>query len=121
MFCFREKRPEEGSLADLRPAGGGGGTANARHIYFAYWFVGHGRETHSHYWRMIWTALDRVFRNTTYSWAYVSLQSTRSEDGKEFEDELVKFTPLLHAGLLEVNTTAQTGIRSSVPTPPSSL
>lgn len=89
--------------------GGSGGSAQARHIYFAYWFIGYGRETHSHYWRMIWIAWDRIFRNTTYSWAYISLQSTRTENGQEFEEELKEFTPLLHAGLMEVNELVPAG------------
>jgi len=45
--------------------------------YYAYWFAGVNRETHSHLQRMIWMAWDRLFRNQSSRWAYLSLAGGR--------------------------------------------
>lgn len=50
--------------------------------YYAYWFVGKGRETPSHLQRMIWMATDRIFHNTAHRWAYISVSGNRDEEGR---------------------------------------
>ena len=49
--------------------------------YYAYWFVGKGRETPSHFMRMFWMASDRIFHNRSHRWAYISVSGER--DGKD--------------------------------------
>lgn len=49
--------------------------------YYAYWFVGKGRETPSNVQRMIWMATDRIFHNTSHRWAYISVSGARDEEG----------------------------------------
>ena len=48
--------------------------------YYAYWFVGKGRETPYHSQRMLWMATDRVFRSLSHRWAYVAVAGMRSSD-----------------------------------------
>ncbi len=49
--------------------------------YYAYWFVGKGRETPHNLQRMIWMATDRIFYNTSHRWAYISVSGTRDPEG----------------------------------------
>ena len=49
--------------------------------YYAYWFVGKGRETPSNLQRMIWMATDRIFHNTSHRWAYISVSGGRDPEG----------------------------------------
>ena len=48
--------------------------------WYAYFFVGDGRLTASHYERMWTMAKDRVFRNRTYRWAYIGLSGMWEAD-----------------------------------------
>lgn len=48
--------------------------------YYAYWFVGDDRETPFHHERMLWMALDRIFKNITHRWAYIAVSGERSPD-----------------------------------------
>jgi hypothetical protein len=50
--------------------------------YYAYWFVGKGRETPYNLQRMIWMATDRIFHNTSHRWAYISVSGGRDEAGE---------------------------------------
>lgn len=54
--------------ADNRPSG----------AYFAYWFVGPGHETPSHYARMFWMGWERVVHSRSSRWAYLALSGRRS-------------------------------------------
>ena len=47
--------------------------------YYAYWFVGKGRETPYHVERMIRMATDRIFFNTSHRWAYCSVSGYRDD------------------------------------------
>lgn len=51
--------------------------------YYAYWFVGKGRETPLHHERMLWMAMDRVFKNITHRWAYIAVSGQRSADHQD--------------------------------------
>jgi hypothetical protein len=50
------------------------------HSYYAYWFVGKNRETPLHHERMIWMAMDRIFKNITHRWAYIAVSGDRDPD-----------------------------------------
>lgn len=53
---------------------------NRRHSYYAYWFVGNGRETPHHWERMLWMSSDRVLHNVSHRWAYIGVSGQRTED-----------------------------------------
>ncbi|MCO5061005.1 MAG: EpsI family protein [Kiritimatiellae bacterium] len=49
--------------------------------YYAYWFVGKGRETPYHTMRMVLMASDRIFHNRSHRWAYISVSGDRDKAG----------------------------------------
>ena len=59
--------------------------------YFAYWFVGRGRETPYHLARMFWTALDQLAHNVTHRWAYVAIMGNRPADTDAYRKEVAEF------------------------------
>lgn len=59
--------------------------------YYAYWFVGKGRETPSHVQRMIWMATDRIFHNVSHRWAYISVAGHRIPEQDAYREELARF------------------------------
>jgi hypothetical protein len=63
----------------LRRGTGPDGEPFANQFYYAYWFVGKGRETHSHLMRMFWMGADRILFNTAHRWAYISVSGTRDD------------------------------------------
>mgnify|MGYP000932369712 CR=1 FL=1 len=70
--------------------------------YYAYWFVGKGRETPSHLQRMVWMATDRIFHNVSHRWAYISVSGNRDEQGayiKGMQDFVAEMYP--HMALAE--------------------
>ena len=58
----------------LRHYRGASGGARSAKLFYAYWFVGQGRETPSHFVRMFWLAWDRLFHGVAHKWAYVIVQ-----------------------------------------------
>lgn len=68
--------------------------------YYAYWFVGHGRETPEHWQRMFWMASDRVLHNIAHRWAYISVASVRTEHGDEHLDQARDFIHDLYPQML---------------------
>ncbi|MDZ4199995.1 MAG: exosortase-associated EpsI family protein [Kiritimatiellia bacterium] len=68
--------------------------------YYSYWFVGVGRETHSHWARMFWLAWDRVINSVAHKWAYVSISGLRNESTDSYQDTLRAFVAELHAPLV---------------------
>lgn len=65
--------------------------------YYAYWFVGKDIETPHHMERMLLMATDRIFRNVSHRWAYISLSGQkRSVDSMEHHDTLHEVVPLLY-------------------------
>ncbi|NKB23034.1 MAG: exosortase-associated EpsI family protein [Kiritimatiellae bacterium] len=66
--------------------------------YFAYWFVGKDRETHSHYKRMFWMAYDRIFHNIAHQWAYIIVAGNRSTD---YHQEITSFVQDLYPQMIE--------------------
>ncbi len=71
------------------------------HGYYAYWFVGQNRETHSHYERMFWLAWDRVVHSVAHKWAYIAVSGRReSEETEDYKEELTEFVQDLYPHLL---------------------
>jgi hypothetical protein len=59
--------------------------------YYAYWFVGKGRETPYHIQRMIWMATDRIFHNVSHRWAYISVNGLRQAGSDEYLEQIKTF------------------------------
>lgn len=77
------------------------GNAKAYQGYYAYWFVGQKRETHSHYERMFWLAWDRVIHSVAHKWAYIAVSGSRDEENPEaHNDEITDFVQKLYPHLL---------------------
>ena len=64
--------------------------------FYAYWFVGQGRETPSHLWRMFWLAWDRVVHGVAHKWAYVAVSGPRGEASDRYLEDVRDFIALLH-------------------------
>lgn len=64
--------------------------------YYAYWFVGNGRETPEHWQRMIWMASDRIFQNRAHRWAYIAIAGVRVEGNKDYQREVRELVSLLY-------------------------
>jgi hypothetical protein len=52
--------------------------------FYAYWFIGKGRETPSHGARMFWMAYDRIVRGVSHRWAYVGVSGGRRQGSSEY-------------------------------------
>ncbi|MBP7829013.1 MAG: exosortase-associated EpsI family protein [Kiritimatiellae bacterium] len=59
--------------------------------YYAYWFVGKGRETPYHVQRMIWMATDRIFHNISHRWAYIAVWGLREPDSDAYREQIKAF------------------------------
>ncbi len=61
--------------------------------YYAYWFVGKGRETSSHNARLFYMAADRVLFNKSHRWAYIAFSGDRdiTKDPAVYENEILDF------------------------------
>ncbi len=66
------------------------------HFYYAYWFVGKGRETHSHLMRMFWMAADRIFFNVSHRWAYISVSGSRDPGSDAYVREIENFIQTMY-------------------------
>lgn len=65
--------------------------------YYAYWFVGKNVETPHHMERMWLMATDRIFRNISHRWAYISLAGSKAGiDSREHLETLREVIPLLY-------------------------
>lgn len=79
------------------------GERKTYHGYYAYWFVGQNRETHSHYMRMFWLAWDRIFNSIAHRWAYIAVAGDREEGSDAYQEEIIDFVQRLHPQLLLVD------------------
>ncbi len=68
--------------------------------YYAYWFVGYGRETPSDWSRMFWLAWDRLVNGVAHRWAYISIAGRREADSDSYLEHLRTLVPLLHRELV---------------------
>ncbi|WFB36547.1 exosortase-associated EpsI family protein [Kiritimatiellota bacterium B12222] len=59
-----------------------------RYGYYAYFFVGKDRTTHLHIERLLWMSLDRIFRNVSHRWAYISVSGERNPDNTDYVEEI---------------------------------
>lgn len=64
--------------------------------YYAYWFVGKDRETPNHVARMFWMAADRIVRNVSHRWAYISVGGHRSLNDEDHKQEVKDFVRQLY-------------------------
>lgn len=87
-------------LETVRNYRGKDGERKAYLGYYAYWFVGHGRETPSHYERMFWVAWDRIFHNLAHKWAYIAVSGERQEGTETYREPLTEFIQKLYPHLL---------------------
>jgi len=77
------------------------GNPQTYHGYYAYWFVGQERETHSHYQRMFWLAWDRVVHSVSHKWAYIAVSGIREDEESElYREEVIEFVQKLYPHLL---------------------
>jgi hypothetical protein len=76
------------------------GSTDAHRGYYAYWFIGQGRVTHSHYSRMYYMAADRVFRGIAHRWAYIGISGQRDSDTEAYLTEIRDMVQELHPRLL---------------------
>ncbi len=77
------------------------GTQGASSSYYAYWFVGKGRETASHIERMAWMAYDRIFHGVSHRWAYIALSGGRVPGSDAHLQTIANFASQLHPALLK--------------------
>ena len=91
------RAPLEVMVLDMDRPRAGGGTET---IYYAYWFVGKGRETASHIQRMVWMATDRIFRGISHRWAYIAFSAPRDPNSDAHLQQIANFASALHPLLL---------------------
>lgn len=68
--------------------------------YYAYWFVGKGRETPYHLQRMMWMSSDRILHGVSHRWAYVSISGLRQDNSEEYVAMLKDFLKDLYPQML---------------------
>ncbi len=56
------------------------GESRTIETFYIYWFVGKDRSISSHWWRVIYTSLDRIFHNVNHRWAYVIVSGTPTNE-----------------------------------------
>lgn len=66
------------------------GVEHVHPFYYAYWFVGQERETHSHYGRMVWMAYDRIVHNVAHRWAYIAVTGAREDNYVDQIDSFIQ-------------------------------
>lgn len=78
------------------------GDDRALQRYFAYWFIGRGRVTESHYERMAYMAIDRVLHNVAHRWAYISVSGGPTADmtDEEFVEQIKEFISEIHPQII---------------------
>ena len=64
---------------------------------YSYWFVGKGRETPYHLQRLYWMSADRVLRNISHRWAYVSVAMDRDDSRDTHVEKVAGFISVLHS------------------------
>jgi hypothetical protein len=68
-----------------------GGRLTESASYYAYWFVGNGRETPHHWQRMLWMATDRILYSRAHRWAYIAVTGTRKIGSEDYRKEAAGF------------------------------
>jgi hypothetical protein len=70
--------------------------------YYAYWFVGKGRETASHNARLFYMTADRVLYNKSHRWSYIAISGNRplEDENNLYEDEIREFVGAAYPQML---------------------
>ncbi|MEI6564435.1 MAG: exosortase C-terminal domain/associated protein EpsI [bacterium] len=76
-------------------------------VLLAYWFAGGGHETHDHFQRLAFMALDNLIHGIRPRWAYVSLQTSSDTDGHLAEQRIAEFLRQLYPFLKPAPPSAQ--------------
>lgn len=76
------------------------GERKAHLSYYAYWFVGQNRETHSHSIRMFWLAWDRIIHSVAHKWAYIAVAGERLDETDSYQAGIAAFVKDLYPHLL---------------------
>lgn len=70
---------------------------------YAYWFVGHNRETPYNMQRLFWMASGRILHNVSDRWAYVAVATARRSGSDEHVRRLQDFVSRLYPELIDNN------------------
>jgi len=88
------RKPLSIRMLDLREQRSRTGTGK---LYgYAYWFLGKGRETSSHWHRLFWMATDRMFRRINHRWAFVAVATERTAGSETHIARLNEFLDKLY-------------------------
>ncbi len=68
--------------------------------FYAYWFVGKGRETPYHIQRMVWMATDRIFYNRSHRWAYIAVAGMRQPTSDRYTKQVAAFVQKMYPQIL---------------------
>ena len=94
--------PLDVMVMDMSKTGAGPDGAPSQYLsYYAYWFVGKGRETASHFQRIAWMGYDRIFHGVSHRWAYIALSGPRAPTGDAHLQTIADFASQLHPALLK--------------------
>ena len=63
---------------------------------YAYWFAGGGRETPSHFDRVLWASVDRIVHGINNRWAYITIATERREGSDEHISRISSFAAALY-------------------------
>ena len=80
----------------LHASRGADGLTRQSANYYAYWFVGKGRETPYHTQRMVWMATDRILHNVSHRWAYIAIAGGRNPSSDAYQDQIRDFVSGLY-------------------------
>jgi EpsI family protein len=58
---------------------------------YAYWFTDGEKATPSHYERLLWMSIDRIFRNRIRRWAYIAISTSRTQHADDHLQRLQDF------------------------------
>lgn len=96
-----DRKPLDVMVLDmLNTVRGSDGQTRRTGRYYAYWFVGKGRETPYHIQRMFWMAFDRIFFNVSHRWAYISVSGSRNQDSSEHCEQVSEFVSKLYPEMI---------------------
>ncbi|MCX6997290.1 MAG: exosortase-associated EpsI family protein [Kiritimatiellaeota bacterium] len=68
--------------------------------YFAYWFVGQGRDTPYHLERMFWLGWDRIVHSVAHKWAYIAVAGRCQKNSTPYQDQIKSLVGLLYPEII---------------------
>ena len=93
------RSPLEVMILDLRRTMKANNETFVSSSAYAYWFTDGERETPSHYQRLLWMSIDRIFRNRIRRWAYVAISTGRTQRADDHRQRLQDFVRELYPHL----------------------